>query len=90
MPLLWPGLGEMTYGYFISYNIVGGMVWTALVHLCGIFLRQPAVCAGQFLAGHHRHCFISALPAVYEVIQARREGAKKPPTNVVKLSQTED
>src|SRR3970282_202096 len=31
------GMGHMSYGYFITYNFVGGIVWVALFTLAGYF-----------------------------------------------------
>ncbi len=40
------GVGEMSYGKFISYNILGGITWTALFIFGGYFFRQPEVRPG--------------------------------------------
>ena len=31
------GIGQMRYGYFITYNVVGGIAWTALFSFGGYF-----------------------------------------------------
>ncbi|NTV35800.1 MAG: DedA family protein, partial [Anaerolineaceae bacterium] len=34
------GIGEMTYGHFITYNVVGGIVWTGLFLFAGYFFGK--------------------------------------------------
>ena len=40
------GLGSMSYGRFMSYNVIGGVAWVVICTLAGYLLRQPAVRAG--------------------------------------------
>ena len=34
------GVGKMRYGYFITYNLVGGVVWTAVCTFAGYFFAN--------------------------------------------------
>jgi membrane-associated protein len=78
------GVGRMSYGYFITYNVVGGLVWTALFIFGGYFFGNLPFVKNNFSLIIIAIIVISVLPAVYEVIQARREArhpAAKPPVN---------
>jgi membrane-associated protein len=82
------GVGAMSYGYFITYNVVGGLVWTALFIFGGYFFGNLPVVKNNFSLIIVAIVIISVLPAVYEVIQARRSPAK-PPVKPAPLSETE-
>ncbi|TLN23490.1 DedA family protein [bacterium] len=70
------GVGKMTYGHFITYNIVGGIVWTALFIFGGFFFGNLPFVQEHFSLIVIAIIFISLLPAVYEVIKARGEKKK--------------
>jgi membrane-associated protein len=72
------GIGEMPYGYFISYNIFGGIVWTALFTFGGFFFGNLPFVKENFSLVVIAIVFISVLPAVVEVIKARRKPATTP------------
>lgn len=67
------GIGGMRYKTFITYNIIGGMLWTFLLTLSGYFL-------GSVFPGTSRYLhiivviiiFISILPIVFEWMKQRR------------------
>ncbi|MDO8579561.1 MAG: VTT domain-containing protein [bacterium] len=67
------GIGGMRYRTFITYNIIGGMLWTLLLTLSGYFL-------GSAFPGMSRYLhiivviiiFISILPIVFEWMKQRR------------------
>jgi membrane-associated protein len=69
------GIGEMPYGYFISYNIFGGIVWTALFTFGGFFFGNLPFVKDNFSVVVIAIVVISVLPAVVEVIKARRKPA---------------
>ena len=73
------GVGRMSYGYFITYNVVGGLVWTAIFIFGGFFFGNLPFVRDNFSLIIIAIIIISVLPAVYEVIQARRHPAAKPP-----------
>ena len=67
------GIGKMNYGYFISYNIVGGIVWTGLFLTAGHFFGNLPVVKENFSLVIIAIIVISVLPAVFEYIKGRRE-----------------
>jgi membrane-associated protein len=72
------GIGEMPYGYFISYNIFGGIVWTALFTFGGFFFGNLPFVKENFSLVVIAIVIISVLPAVVEVIKAKRKPAATP------------
>jgi len=74
------GVGKMRYGYFISYNIIGGIVWTALCIFGGYFFGNLPFVKDNFSIVIMAIIVISVLPAVFEYIKGKRESkiAAKP------------
>lgn len=74
------GIGKMTYGYFITYNFVGGIVWVALFTFAGYFFGNIPFMKENFEYVIIAIIFVSLLPMVYEAWKARREAkAEKKP-----------
>ncbi len=67
------GIGEMPYGHFISYNIFGGLVWTALFTFGGYFFGNLAFVKNNFSMVLIVIIFISLVPAVVEYLQSRKK-----------------
>lgn len=67
------GVGRMRYGYFITYNVVGGIVWTALFLFGGYFFGNMKIVQDNFSLVIIAIVLISALPAVIEFLKARKE-----------------
>ena len=67
----------MRYGYFISYNIVGGIVWTGLFLGAGYFFGNLPMVQENFSLVVIVIIVISLLPAVYEVLK-RKDGPQNP------------
>lgn len=72
------GIGEMSYGHFISYNIIGGLVWTALFSFGGYFFGNIPFVRDNFSLVVIAIIVISFIPAVWEVIKAKRRSAATP------------
>jgi membrane-associated protein len=72
------GIGEMPYGYFISYNIFGGIVWTALFTFGGYFFGNLPFVKENFSLVVIAIVLISVLPAVWEVVKAKRKPTTTP------------
>ena len=68
------GIGRMTYGYFISYNIFGGIVWVALFTFAGYFFGNIPFVKKNFEFVIVAIILISVMPIFYETWKARREG----------------
>ncbi|HEX9011875.1 MAG TPA: VTT domain-containing protein, partial [Anaerolineaceae bacterium] len=71
------GVGQMHYGYFIRYNIVGGIVWTALFTFGGYFFGNLEIVQKNFSLVIIAIVLISLVPAVWEAVKGRRESAKQ-------------
>jgi len=66
------GIGKMTYGYFISYNFFGGIVWVALFTFAGYFFGNIPFVKRNFEFVIIAIILISVLPMVFEWWKARR------------------
>ena len=67
------GIGNMSYGAFISYNIFGGIVWVALFTFAGYFFGNIPFIRDHFSLVVIAIVLISVLPMAYEAVKARRE-----------------
>jgi membrane-associated protein len=63
------GIGKMRYTYFISYNIVGGILWTSLFLGAGYFFGNLPIVQENFSLVVIMIILISLIPAVYEVVK---------------------
>ena len=72
------GIGKMSYGYFITYNLVGGVVWVALFTFAGYFFGNIPFVKKNFEFVILAILLISVVPIFYEALKARRESAVKP------------
>lgn len=69
------GVGRMTYWHFISYNIFGGIVWTALFIFGGYYFGNIPFIRNNFSIVIIAIILISILPAVVEYFRSKQ---KKP------------
>src|SRR5918996_2450095 len=67
------GMGRMSYSYFFSYNVFGGIVWVFLFTLLGYFFGNIPFVKQNFELVIIAIIFVSVLPAVWEAWKARRE-----------------
>ena len=67
------GIGQMRYGYFITYNVVGGIAWTALFSFGGYFFGNLAIVKEHFSLVIVAIVLISVLPAIIEIAKSRRK-----------------
>lgn len=67
------GMGRMSYGYFFSYNVIGGISWVALFTLAGYFFGNIPFIKSNFEFVIIAIILISILPMIWEAIKARRE-----------------
>lgn len=67
------GIGRMSYRYFATYNIVGGVTWVTLFTLAGYFFGGIPFVQKNFEYVIIVIILISVLPMVYEWLKARRE-----------------
>jgi membrane-associated protein len=66
------GMGNMSYGKFTLYNIVGGVLWVALCIFSGYFFGNIPVVKENFALVIVAIICISILPVVIEWIRNRR------------------
>jgi membrane-associated protein len=76
------GIGRMSYAYFLSYNVVGGIVWVCGFTLAGYLFGNIPFVRDHFSLVVIAIILVSVLPIVIEAIKARRE-AKRPATSEV-------
>jgi membrane-associated protein len=67
------GIGRMSYGYFITYNFVGGITWVALFTLAGYFFGNIPFIRENFEFVIVAIILISVVPIFIEWWKARRE-----------------
>ena len=66
------GLGSMTYGRFMSYNVIGGVAWVTVCTLAGYLFGQFPFVKQHFELVVLAIIALSLVPAVWEVVNARR------------------
>jgi membrane-associated protein len=65
------GIGQMRYSYFLSYNVIGGIVWTSLFLGAGYFFGNLPIVQDNFSLVVIMIILISLVPAVYEVLKEK-------------------
>lgn len=71
------GVGEMSYGRFISYNFFGGLLWVALFTFGGYYFGTLPFVQNNFSLVVIAIILISVLPAVFQVLKERKQAADK-------------
>ena len=67
------GVGSMSYGHFITYNVVGGIVWVGIFTFLGYFFGNLPFVQENFELVIFAIIFISILPPLFEYFKAKRE-----------------
>ena len=70
------GIGSMTYARFISYNIVGGVIWIAAFAFAGYYFGNIAIVKKNFTLVIFAIIIISVLPAVVEFLRQYKQRRK--------------
>jgi membrane-associated protein len=65
------GLGSMSYGRFMSYNIIGGVGWVLICTLAGYALYRNEFVQNNFFVVELIIIALSLLPAAWEIWRAR-------------------
>lgn len=65
------GIGAMTYGHFILYNVIGGLLWVSLFLFGGYFFGNLPVIKQNFTYVIFVIIGISILPAVTEYLKSK-------------------
>jgi len=68
------GIGRMTYGRFLLYDVPGGVAWISIFVYAGYFFGNIPIVKRNFTLVVFAIVFISLLPAVIEYVQHRRRG----------------
>jgi membrane-associated protein len=71
------GVSKMSYGYFITWNFVGGITWVATFTLLGYFFGNIPFVQDNFELVIIAIVLISFIPAVVEGLKARKEMRKQ-------------
>ena len=71
------GIGAMNYGRFISYNVVGGVVWVTIFTFGGYFFGNLPFVKENFSLVVIAIIVISVVPMIFEFIKQRTSGAKE-------------
>jgi membrane-associated protein len=66
------GVGGMTYGRFVVFNVVGAIMWVTAVTLVGFWFGGLAVVKNNFELVVVAIIIISLLPAGFEFLRSRR------------------
>jgi membrane-associated protein len=70
------GIGSMTYWHFISYNVIGGIVWIAAFVFAGYYFGNITMVKNNFTMVIFAIIIISILPGVIEFIRQHRMNKK--------------
>ena len=65
------GIGKMTYGHFLSYNVFGGVLWVLLFVLGGYYFGNIPIVRRNFSLVIIAIVLISILPGVIEALRQR-------------------
>ncbi|MEW6654468.1 MAG: VTT domain-containing protein, partial [Bacteroidota bacterium] len=66
------GVGSMTYGKFISYNVIGGIVWVALFVYGGFFFGNLPFVKENYSIVIIAIILISILPGIVEYLRHKK------------------
>lgn len=67
------GIGKMTYRQFLFYNVAGAVVWVVSFLALGYYFGNQPVIKKNFTLVIAAIIVISAVPAVVEMVRARKE-----------------
>jgi len=66
------GLGSMTYGRFMSYNVIGGVAWVVICTVAGYLFGQLPFVKEHFELVVLAIIALSLVPAIWEMVNARK------------------
>ncbi|SES18657.1 membrane-associated protein [Streptomyces sp. yr375] len=72
------GAGRMKYRTFITYNVVGGILWGTGVTVAGYFLGQIDFIKSNVEAILVLIVVLSVVPVIFEILKARKEARNAP------------
>lgn len=65
------GIGSMSYGKFISYNILGGILWVGVATLAGYFFGNIEFVKENFSLVIIAVVFLSLVPIMFEIVRKK-------------------
>ncbi|MBI9046396.1 MAG: DedA family protein [Anaerolineaceae bacterium] len=71
------GIGQMKYSYFLTYNVVGGVLWTGLFLYAGYFFGSQPFVEENFSLVIFGIIFVSLLPPIIEALKERSKSKKE-------------
>ncbi len=71
------GIGKMTYWRFISYNVIGGVVWVAIFTFLGYFFGNIPFVKDNFTLVILAIIFISLVPVMIEFVNHRLRSSRE-------------
>lgn len=71
------GVGRMRYGYFFTYNVIGGIVWTGLFIFAGYFFGNVPFIKNNFSLVVIAIILISFMPGIVEFLRNHRRAKPK-------------
>ena len=71
------GMGSMHYGTFIRYNIIGAIAWVVLFAYAGYFFANTKIVKENLSLVLAAIIVLSVLPAVVEIVRAKRATKKQ-------------
>jgi membrane-associated protein len=73
------GFGAMTYGKFLTFNVVGGLVWIALFVFGGYYFGNIPAVEHNFTLVIFAIIFLSIMPGIIEYFRHRAAARRAPP-----------
>jgi membrane-associated protein len=73
------GVGKMNYSLFLTYNVLGAALWVGLLTYAGYFFGEIPIVKRNFSLVVLGIIFVSILPAVFEVVRAKRQAPVRGP-----------
>jgi membrane-associated protein len=65
------GMGHMSYKYFLSYNVIGGIAWVIVFCMLGAFIGRIEWVEKNLDKVVILIVVVSVMPAVYEIVKAK-------------------
>jgi len=72
------GIGRMSYARFLSYNVVGGVVWCGVCVFSGFFFGNLPFVKKNFSVVILAIIAVSVLPALVEYVRHRAQSKRAP------------